>query len=129
MKTAKVTKFDKRSLKTLRNDLDVLLEAYGEKTGLTIHCGGMRYTDTDVKVSVLALIAGELTREQKAVALYTPFEHGEEVYVVGLGTCIVESYHTKRRKYPFLVKTESGMGKLYKVAARNVKPTTESEEL
>jgi hypothetical protein len=40
-------------------------------------------------------------------------------YVAGLGFCSIEDFNSRRRKYPFDVKTESGQG--YRVTSRSIK--------
>jgi|TARA_R100001460_G_scaffold82008_2_gene122968 hypothetical protein len=62
----KVQRFDKPTLKILRNKLQENLEQLSEY-GLKIDIGGMTYSDHEVDVKIKILIEGQKSRSQSAL--------------------------------------------------------------
>lgn len=118
----KYREFTKPTCRTLKAELEQALAKFGPPVNVDFEVGRMSFTSSEATIKITAIIAGELTEVQKAVARFTEFQHGDEVEVSGLGLCTMESYHRKRRKYPFLVKTSAG--KIYKTGRDSVRTSS-----
>lgn len=110
----KVTKFDKPTLRNLRNEMQALLDAYGVKTNLEILVGNMSYSDAEVNIKIQAKVKGAVSMTDRILQM--------EVKRLGLkmenkaGDKLV-SYKTRAQKYAFVYESR---GKMYKTDERGV---------
>lgn len=113
---AKVTKFDKPTLRNLRAEMEALLAKYGAKTYLDFEVGNMRFSDAEVTIKVAAKVKGATTMVDKLLQM--------EVSRLGLvmenkaGEKLV-SYKTRAQKYNFVYSSPNG--KMYKTDERGIK--------
>lgn len=111
-KETKVTKFnafDRKNLKALRAEMEVVLQKYGVSSNLEFAVGAIKFSSAEVEVKITAKIQGAKTF--KDVML--------ESRVKSLGLVMEKNgarlvrYDTKKFKFPFIY--EKG-GKLYKTS-------------
>ena len=57
----KFSKFDRSNLKALRTEMEALLAKYGVDSNLDITVEGMRFSEAEVKINVIAKVKGAKT--------------------------------------------------------------------
>ena len=108
----KFAKFDRKNLKSLRNEMQELLEKYGVKSSLEFNVGNMSFTDSEVNIKVSAKIKGAKTMVDRILQM--------EADRLGLkmenkaGDKLV-SYKTRAKLYAFIYESN---GKMYKTDER-----------
>lgn len=112
---AKVTKFDKPTLRNLRNEMQALLDKYGVKSNLEIKVGNMRFSDSEVTIKVEAKVKGAATivdkllkMEADRLGLVMENKAGEKLV----------TYKTRAQKYNFVYSSPNG--KMYKTDERGI---------
>lgn len=109
--------FDRKSVKSLRPEIDAALAAVAAKHGISIKAGGARFSNNNItfKVEVNTIDASGVVETPGARALkaFYPQYVGKKVNLPGSITGTVVEYRDRRPKYPFVVETPNG--KCYKV--------------
>ena len=109
------TKFDRTNLKTLRNEMQELLEKYGVKANLEIEVGNMSFSEAEVSIKIKAKIKGAKTRADSMTEMMVK-SSGLKM-VASNGDTIVE-YNSRARKMPWVYKCGT-TGKMYKCSEDN----------
>ncbi len=115
----KVKEFNKTTLDQFRTELDAVLEKFGEKIGVELTSGGIRFQKENCTIKLEAVIVGKDSREVKALAFYSKFKENDIIKVKQLGEIYIKGYNRKARKYPYMVETVKG-GKRYKMSEAQV---------
>ena len=106
-----ITNFDRRNLKNLRKDIDAALSNVASKYGIKLEAGSARFSDTNVTFKLEAsTISSKGNVETKgAVALKTFYPQfvGLKVTLNNGHRGTVIEYHSRKHKYPFIVKIGS----------------------
>ena len=120
----KIKQFDKKSVNELRKEMQVLFDAYGVKGNIALHAGNITYGEAECTIKVVAKIAGAMTRDQKAIAMFTDYAYGDLLSIRGfVGKVKLVAYKTQSPKYPYIVETIDGKRfKLEPKALKNVRP-------
>lgn len=110
-------RFDRKTLKNLRVEMQALLEKYGVSANVDFKIGNMRFTENEVEIKVNAKINGAKTLsnvilETRVAALGVKMENK-------LGDRLVD-YKTRSYKYPF-VYVSGADGKRYKASTESVR--------
>jgi len=101
----KFNKFDRKSLKNLRDEMDAVLAKYGASANLDITVGNMKFSDVEVTIKVEAKVKGAKTVSNEILE--------SRANVLGLkmknkaGDELVD-YNTRAYKMPFVYKTADG---------------------
>lgn len=107
--------FDRKNLKSLREDLNSLLATYGVASNLDIELGNMSFSDAEVKIKVIAKVKGRVTVSDRILM--------SECDRLGLsmknrdGDELVE-YKTRSPKYAFVFRCGK-TGKMFKTDERS----------
>lgn len=113
----KPTQFDKASLKTLREEMQAVLDKFGDKTGLAIRVGNINYTMTEADIKIKVNIVGAQTRaslEVKKLGVLMGFTDD----LSGTNGRRLIGYQSRNRKYPFIYELN---GKQYKCTEAQAK--------
>ncbi len=123
-----ITKFDRSNLKIVRHEMETALKFLEERLGVKVVVGNARFTGSHVtfKVGIATVNSDGVaeTKEMLALKAFYP-DLVNKAVTVGVANgppqCgikgIVIGYSTRAKKYPFIVKTDSG---LYKAAESQV---------
>ena len=121
----KITEFNKATLDQLRGEMQALFDKYEVKSNVNLHAGNISYSEAECTIKVTAKINGVMTREQKAIAMFSDFKYGDIVAVRGIvGKVKIVAYKARSPKYPFIV--ENANGSRYKLTEKdlaNVRPS------
>jgi hypothetical protein len=94
----KFTSFDRASLKTLRADLQAVLDTYAAETGLEFDIGGIRFSEAEATIKLTTKIKGATTRTdlnlQRMIESYN-------LVIEKNGRKLVR-YDTRKPKFPFI---------------------------
>lgn len=108
------TKFDRANLKTLRADLQSVLDTYAAKHGLEFDIGGIRFSEAEANIKLTAKVKGATTRTdlnlQRMITAYN-------LVMEKNGRKLVR-YDTRKPKYPFIYEEN---GKMFKTTADRAK--------
>jgi hypothetical protein len=113
----KIAKFDRDSLKALRNEMQALLTKYGVDSNIEFSVGNMKFSDAEVEIKVSAKIVGAKTFSN--TMLETVASSLGLVMKNGIGDELVD-YNTKAYKMPF-VYLNARDGKRYKCSESTAK--------
>lgn len=110
----KFASFDKATCRTLRNELQAVLEKYAGSTGMTISVGNMRFTAGSVTIKVEATIQGAKSTKQALQEESLKFHAGLDKLSLDVvnGKQLV-GYNSRSYKYPYIY-IEVATGKRYK---------------
>jgi len=115
----KITEFNKQTLNQLRSEMQALFDKYEVKSNVNLHAGNISYSEAECTIKVTAKINGVMTREQKAIAMFSDYQYGDQITIPGFkGLVTLVAYKSRSPKYPFIVETEDG--KRYKVTEASV---------
>lgn len=121
----------------LHEELSDAINGVLKKYGFVLQPSRMSYGDYDISMSIKAKAVNENGKKSLAPSVMhwakqelavsdprwndVPAEDifSKKWYVAGLGFCSIEDFNSRRRKYPFDVRTESGQG--YRVTPRSIK--------
>jgi len=70
--------FNRQNMKTLRAELDSLLDRYSN-TDIHLELGNASFGGAECSFKLNVSIVGQLTREQEAVELFTDFKYGDMI--------------------------------------------------
>lgn len=112
---AKITKFDKSNLATVRADINALLAAYSKKSGIELNIGNISFSEGEFTTKLNAKLPNVKTIDDvilesrvKALGLKTTSKCGKKL--VG--------YNTRAKAYPFVFENN---GKKYKCSTEQAK--------
>jgi uncharacterized protein YejL (UPF0352 family) len=113
----KFSKFDRTNLKSLRDEMQALLEKYGVDSNLEITVGNMKFSEAEVEIKVSAKVKGAKTfsntiLESRVASLGLKMKNQ-------FGDELVE-YNTKAYKMPFVYRCAK-TGKMFKCDERMAK--------
>jgi len=113
----KFSKFDRTNLKSLRDEMQALLEKYGVDSNLEITVGNMKFSEAEVEIKVSAKVKGAKTfsntiLESRVASLGLKMKNQ-------FGDELVE-YNTKAYKMPFVYRCAK-TGKMFKCDERIAK--------
>jgi len=130
--------FMERSVATkLHKELNDAINEVLQKYGYTLSPSSMRYGDYDISMSIKAKAVNENGKKSiNPTVMYWAREElsrsdvrwndvpkedifNKKWYIAGLGFCSIEDFNSRRRKYPFDVKTEDGRS--YRVTSNLIK--------
>jgi hypothetical protein len=122
----KLNRFDRDNLNPVRDDMMSELAKVGEKFGIDFSAKGIRYTEGDFRVTIVAKIRekadGVLTKEERAYNIHRGMFNLPELGTSFRGsnglTMTVVGWNTRARKYP--VNLKGSDGKSYKNSAEMV---------
>jgi hypothetical protein len=113
----KFSKFDRTNLKSLRAEMEALLQKYGVDSNLEITVGNMKFSEAEVEIKVKAKVKGAKTftnviLESRIAALGLKMKNqfGDELV----------DYNTKAYKMPFVYRCAT-TGKMFKCDERMAK--------
>ena len=113
----KFSKFDRSNLKALRTEMEALLAKYGVESNLDITVEGMRFSEAEVKINVVAKVKGAKTLTNvilesrvAALGLKMKNKYGDELV----------DYNTRAPKMPFIYLNVAD-GKRYKCTEQMAK--------
>jgi len=109
------TKFDKKTCRQFREELQALLDKHG-MTGLEFEVGNMRYFATEVEVKLKAKVAGVDSQAEKLVKSYASMEG----MVIEKNHLRLVEYKTRNHKYPWIY-LDTRDGKRYKCSRSQAK--------
>jgi hypothetical protein len=112
-----ISKFDKATLKALRDEMNAVLNKYGADVNLEFAVGNMKFSEAEVEIKVKAKVKGAKTRtntilETRAASLGLVLKNK-------MGDELVD-YNTRAYKMPF-VYVNAADGKRYKCDERMAK--------
>ncbi len=109
MTTTKYNKeFNKQNMKTLRVELESLLESFSDR-GIHLELGNASFGGSECSFKLNVNIVGQLTREQKAVELFTDFKYGDMVRDRRTNTIYkLVGYKTRSPKKPLIIADLEG---------------------
>ena len=61
----KITEFNRANLKSLRNEMQAVLDKYGAQTNIDIEVGNMSFSDAEVSIKVKAKVVGGVTIDDR----------------------------------------------------------------
>ena len=110
-----ITKFDRSTLRNLRDEMQALLESYGVQTNLEFSVGNMSFSEAEVNIKVAAKVKGATTQvdrilQMEADRLGLDMENAQGEKLV--------SYKTRARKTPFIWSSPDG--KMYRTDERGI---------
>ena len=113
----KFTKFDRKNLTALRDEMQALLSKYGIDSNLEFDVGGIKFSESEVEIKVKAKVVGAKTftniiLESRVAALGLKMKNK-------LGDELVD-YNTRAHKMPF-VYINAADGKRYKCTEQMAK--------
>lgn len=101
--------FNRKNLVQFREELNSLLNKYGAHVNLEFSVGDMKFTSTEVKMTVKSKIAGVESSTEKAVReLLSMRGFKEKGTIPQHGECTVVDYVRRRYKRPWVIKTAKG---------------------
>ena len=121
----------------INNEVHAAVDEVLKKYGFTLDRNSMRYGDYDLSFTIRASSKNEDGKKNIAPSVMhwakrelesndkrwadVPEEDifGKKWYVAGLGFCTIEDYNSRRRKYPFNVRTEAGRS--YRTTSSSIK--------
>jgi hypothetical protein len=112
--TTQFKNFDRKNLKSLRQEMGALLASYGVSSNLDIEVGNMSFSDAEVNIKVSAKVKGAVTMTDRILQM--------EVDRLGLsmknrdGDELIE-YKTRSPKYAFVFRCGK-TGKMFKTDER-----------
>lgn len=108
------TKFDRANLKTLRSDLQDVLDAYAAKHGIEFEIGGIRFSEAEATIKMTTKIKGAVTRtDENLLGMMRMYGLVQEK-----NGCKLVRYDARRHKFPFIYEKN---GKLFKTTPANAK--------
>ena len=113
----KFAKFDKANLKSLRAEMQAVLEKYGMSSNLEIEVGNMRFSEAEVEIKVKAKVKGAKTRTDSILESMAKI-HGLKLKN-SFGDELVQ-YNSRAYKMPFVYKCGK-TGKMFKCDDRSAK--------
>jgi len=118
--------FDKQNLNAVRKDIDAALAEVAAKYNINLKAGAARYSNNDVTFKLEGTVkneAGEVvTKGARALKAYYPQYVGKKVTLSGGKKGTVIEYHSRKRKYPFIVEVATARGTTnYKVSEYSIR--------
>lgn len=111
-----VSKFDKATLKALRDEMQAVLDKFG--ANLDFEVGSMRFSDAEVDIKVKAKVKGAVTMTDN-ILKSAAAANGITNFVNSRGDKL-DGYNSRSYKYPFIY-TCGSTGKRYKCNAVQAK--------
>ena len=114
-----ITTFDSANLTNLRADINVALAAVSSAYGISLNLGTGRYSDNNVTLKLEgSIISNGTVKTKGAVALerFYPAYVGKVVTLYNGKKGKVIEYHSRKRKYPFIVEVGNKRYKLSRTA-------------
>lgn len=103
--------FNNQTMKAFRKELENLISEFnhhrGKGLGISLDIGNGTYSESECTFKLKANIVGKLTREQKAVALFTDFKYGDRLKTFQ-GTFTIVGYKTRSPKKPIIIQDDQG---------------------
>lgn len=99
-----IEKFDRSTCRVLRRALEDALKNVGIE-GVTFDVGGMRFSDTECTVKVVAKTAGNGAHVADLLSMEAKF-HG--IASTQRNGWTLVDFHPKKHKYPFIATNENG---------------------
>lgn len=118
-----MSKFDKPTLRQLRDDIDAALVTVGKKHGMSLKTGNASFNASNatfkLNCSMLNSDGEAETREMVDLKAIHPEIVNKEFTMFDGRIAKVIGYSHRAKKFPFIVETANG--KLYKVTSNQIK--------
>ena len=119
----KLTKFDKSSLRSLRQDIDGALIEIGELYGVSLTAGNASFTTSNatfkLNINLLNKEGVAETREMLDLKAFHPEFVNKKITLFDGREAKVVGFNRRAKKFPFLVETVDT--KVYKVTSNQIK--------
>ena len=96
----------KSDVENLRVQLQQVLDNAGI-SNFDFDIGSIRYSSTDATIQLKAKVKGQKSREEIALIQYAKSDGIDPTKVSARGERLVE-YHTRKRKYPYIMVNKNG---------------------
>lgn len=94
----KFAKFDKATLKTLRAEMQEVMNKYSVKANLEIEVGNMSFSDAEVTIKVNAKVKGATTMTDRILESAVA---NAKLKMKNSNGDVITGYNTRAGKYPF----------------------------
>ncbi len=94
----KITEFNRTNLKSLRNEMQAVLDKYGAQTNIDIEVGNMSFSDAEVSIKVKAKVVGGVTIDDR---ILDDQINGLNLVKTNSKGDTLTGFSTRSSKYPF----------------------------
>lgn len=94
----KYAQFDKTTLKSLRSEMQAVMDKYAVKANLDINVGNMRFSDAEVTIKVEAKIKGKTTRTDQILEMMMK---SNNLKATNSNGDQLTGYNSRAKAYPF----------------------------